>query len=130
MGIAHGADNLKAFRGAGEKVLGILCRVDVLDEQFDIVFGSDVAATLERLDAVGVHFLRGQAGDLIVRLHDETCEFELEDRRDEIAKRLEKGVAFPSVGEGETDIEGAVENLSVFEFIAARISNIHKLTTT
>src|SRR5437899_3899981 len=91
MGIAHGAANLKAFRGAGEKVLGILCRVDVLDEQFDIVFGSDVAATLERLDAVGVHFLRGQAGDLIARLHDEACAFELADRRDEIAKRLEKG---------------------------------------
>src|SRR2546429_4652009 len=127
MGIAHGAANLKAFRGAGEKVLGILCRVDVLDEQFDIVFGSDVAAPLERLDAVGVHSFRGQAGDLIARLHDEACAFELAARRDEIAKRLEKGVARPSVGEGQPDTAGAVEHHAEFAFLAARIGKILRL---
>src|SRR5215472_16702364 len=103
MVMARGADHSKAFCRAGEKVLGILFRIHVLDEQLDIVFGSDVTATLENFDAVGAHLLRGEAGDFIARLHDEAGAFELAHRRDEIAKRLEKRVALPSVGEGEPD---------------------------
>src|SRR5690348_9785210 len=58
--IADGADNLKAFGRMREEVFGIFLRIDVFDEKVDFVFGSEVSATLEGFDAIGVHLLRGK----------------------------------------------------------------------
>src|SRR5689334_7345309 len=91
VGIADGADDVKTFSGMRQEILGIFLRVDVFDEEVDLVFGGDVAAALESFDAVGVHFLMGEAGNIVARLHDEACALEFMHGGNEIAKSFEKG---------------------------------------
>src|SRR5205085_5935738 len=71
VGIADGADDVQTFGGAGKKIFGIFFGVDVFDEQLDIVFGGDIGAALESLDAAGVHVSLGEPGDFVANLHDE-----------------------------------------------------------
>ena len=86
MRVADRADNLKAFGGSGEKILGVFFGIDVFDEKLDVVFGGDVGTAFESFDAVGVHFRRGKPGNLISSLHNEASAFQFAHSGDEFAK--------------------------------------------
>src|SRR5207248_9054268 len=125
--IAGGTDNVKTFCGAGQKIFGIFFRVDVFNEQLDLVFGGDIGTALKRFDAVGVHLLRREAGNLVAGLHDEARAVQFAHGGNEIAKGLEKSFTLGSVRKRKPHAAGAIELHAQLMLFAARFGKVRRL---
>src|SRR6266568_4739464 len=124
MGITDGTDNVKTFGGLSEGILGIFFRVDVFDEERDVVFGGDLSATLEGFDAVGVHFRGREARNFVPGLHNEAGAFEFVHGGNNFAQGFEKVIAFAGVGQRNPYAAGTVNLDAEFAFFAARLGKI------
>ncbi len=88
--IADGTNNFKTFRRRGEEVLGVLFRIDVLNEELDVVLRGDFPAVLQGFDTVGVHLFGTLTRNSVAGLQDEAIAFELFHQREEVVERLEE----------------------------------------
>src|SRR6266481_2276283 len=124
MGIADGAHDIEALGGKSEEIFGIFFWVDIFDEELDIIFRGDFAATLEGFDAIGVHFISREAGNGVAGLHNEASAFEFAHGGNKFAERFEKDFASGGIGQGLPDAGGAVEFDAEFALLAASVGKI------